>query len=79
MTTLTIRGRKFTVAALDPDDRGRPTWRLSGPRGADYRTFRSEVHPDRMFLVGFGGRGGFRVDPLGPVWLTDASGDLRVL
>lgn len=85
-TTITIKGRTFTVTEIDEAHetegpmKGRTEYRLLGPRGADYQTFRTVPDPARMFLVGFNGkRGGFNVDPLGHgVWLTDRDGELRL-
>ena len=75
--SITIKGRIYRVEvvpsgpnALYPE---LPTYRLHGPRGALYATMRNQKRRYAMFLVGQ------RVDPLGPVWLTDESGKLEVI
>lgn len=85
-TEITIKGRVFTVEMLEPgpdeaklDGHDRPVYKLTGKRGADYRTFRNVPNPDRMYLVGFS-PGNFTPDPLGrDVWLTDRNGVLEVI
>lgn len=83
--TITIKGRTFTVEVIPPDEameEGRPAYRLTGPRGASYSTFRNVPNPDLMFLVGFGKsrHGGFTPNPLGgDVWLTDKDGTLELV
>lgn len=80
--TVVIKGRTFEVETIELGEGGPedlPTYRLTGERGADYRTFRTVPRPERMFLVGFRSDS-FRTDPLGPgVVLTDVNGVLEVL
>jgi hypothetical protein len=75
-TTITIRSREYTVETLPPDtfDPTRPSYRITGVRGAKYRTMRNRPHPELMFLI--------REDTssqgaLKDVWLTDKDGTLR--
>lgn len=76
---IVIRGRSYAVEVVAGPD-GRPGYVLVGSRGARYRTCRNQRRPERMFLVGLGGRIGLRTDPLGPgVWLSDEGGELSVL
>lgn len=75
-TSITIRGRKYTVEVLPPDSLNptRPSYRITGTRNAKYYTVRNRPHPELMFLIREGSLG---QGALGNVWLTDKDGTLQ--
>jgi hypothetical protein len=78
METITLNGITYDVTTEGETIYG-ITYKLTGPRGAEYFTTRNRQHSDLMFLVSFGKRvkSGMKVDPLGAnVWLTDRTGSL---
>ena len=69
---------RFTVETIDAKaDCDRPCYRLTGDRGARYRTMRN-VHSGRMFLIHEDRRSGI-VRAFASVRLCDAKGGLNVV
>lgn len=75
-TSVTINGGEYAVG-LRPGperDEGRPAYRITGARGAAYRTVRNRHNPEIMFLLR---EGKFGPGAMYGVWLTDRGGELR--
>jgi hypothetical protein len=71
-----LNGREYKVDVLDGKlDEGRPVYKLTGKRGAEYLTVRNRPNPDLMFVIAE--RGGFSAGGLRNVWLSDLDGALK--
>lgn len=78
MNQITIGTRTFEVETETREGRA-PMYLLRGQRGAVYGTSRFLNAPERMFLVNVRRGGAMVIDPIGPVVLTDADGELRLV
>ena len=76
--SITIAGTRYEVERTSSKS-GRPRIKLLGSRGAVYCAVRSVARPDRLFLVRpASSPHGYLDNPLGPVWLVEVDGRLRV-
>lgn len=80
MSTITIRGREFTVSVRPDDEHTRKhgvVYELKGKRGAHYFTMRNAKHPEQMFVCD-ARRFGMAATMEG-VWIMDKNGSLEIL
>ena len=71
-----IRGREYTVLPTKDMDESRCVYWLTGKRGARYFTVRNRPNPDLMFIVP---EKFIKSNVLDRVWLTDVTGELKVV
>ena len=75
--SIRVRGRLYEVEKTDrKDPEGGAIYRLSGSRGARWRTMRNHHRRHMMFLVNE--RAFTSSQMMDGVWLTDEGGELRV-